>query len=390
MKQNIRTLFLGRLVVFAACIFGLFSCREPFEPEPTQVPTSVLVVEGYLDTEGLESELKLSRTVPVNSEESLIQESGALVRVLASNGTAYPLQEEEPGVYIFNYDLPEEGEYRLEIVLRGGDRYESSLMQPIITPEILDAGFVRDEDGVEIFVSTQGNESADDFLWTFEETWIYRPRIRTGYIYDATIKDVRFRTDEEQIALCFKTESSPDILLETSSRFQEQVVFRKTISEIPIGDERIQERYSILISQKAIDPSAVKFWETLKRNTEDIGSIFSPLPSQITGNIKSLDDESTPVVGQVSMGVTKQRRVYVNLQDVAPWGYIDPEFNDCVISEAPVMINDYESIFSSGFVLPARELMVGTSIVGYFTTPKKCADCTLYASPIVPDFWEDD
>ena len=216
MTQNTRTLFFRRLVVFAACLFGLIACREPFEPEPSQVPTSILVVEGYLDTEGLESELKLSRTVPVNSEESLIQESGASVRVLASNGTAYPLQEEEPGVYIFNYDLPEEGEYRLEIVLRGGDRYESTLMQPIITPDILDAGFVRDEDGVEIFVSTQGNESADDFLWTFEETWIYRPRIRTVYIYDAAIKDVRLRTDEEQIALCIKNASSPDILLETS------------------------------------------------------------------------------------------------------------------------------------------------------------------------------
>ena len=390
MKHNNLTLVFRRMVVFAAFIYGVFACREPFEPEPSQFPTSILVVEGYLDTEGLESELKLSRTVPINTEESLLPESGASVRVLASNGTAYPLQEQEPGSYIFNYDLPEEGEYRLEITLSDGDRFESTLMQPIITPDILDAGFVRDEEGVEVYLNTQGNESADDFLWTYEETWIYRPRIRTAYIYDATIEDVRFRTEEEQIALCFKSESSPDILLETSSRFQEQVVFRQTITEIPVGDERIQERYSILISQKAIDPEAVKFWETLKRNTEDIGSIFSPLPSQITGNIRSLDEASTPAVGQVSMGVTKQRRIYINLADVSPWGYSDPEFDDCVIGEEAVMIEKYKSIFSNGFVVPARELMVGTSIVGYFPTDRRCADCTLYASPIVPDFWEED
>ncbi len=384
------SIYLRNSSLLVAFVVLFFSCREPFEPEPTQVPTSVLVVEGYLDTEGLASEIKLSRTVPISAQDTLLAESGASVTVLASNGTTYPLQEQNPGVYIFSYDLPEEGEYRLEIILRGGDRYESKLMRPIITPDILDAGFIRDEDGVEVFVNTQGNELADDFLWTFEETYISRPRIRTGYIYDAAIKDVRFSTDEEQIALCFKTEYSPDILLETSSRFQDQVVFKQTITEIPVGDERIQERYSILISQKAIDPDAVKFWETLKRNTEDIGSIFSPLPSQITGNMRSVNGENTPVVGQVSMGVIKQRRIYINLADVAPWGYIDPEFNDCVISEAPVMINEYDQVFSSGFILPVRELMVGTTIVGYFTTSRRCADCTLYASRIKPDFWEDE
>lgn len=378
----------------AAALVGLFvslaSCREPFEAELPQEITSVLVVEGYLDTEGLESELKLSRTTPINAEVVSNPESGARVTVFSENGAAFTLVESEPGTYLFSEDLEESTSYRLEIELRDGERYQSDLMRPIVTPEILDAGFVRDEDGVEVFVNTQGNEMADDFLWTFEETWIYRPRIRTTYIYDADLEDVRFMTASEQTSLCFKSEQNPDILLETSSRFQDQVVFRKTITEIPTGDERIQERYSILISQKAINAEAVQFWETLKRNTEDIGSIFSPLPSQITGNIKSMDDSSLPVVGQVSMGVTKQRRIYINLTDVSPWGYRDPQFNDCAISQDSVFIENYKSIFRNGSVVPARELMEGTMIVGYLTTDRRCADCTLYASPIVPDFWEND
>lgn len=368
----------------------LVSCREPFEPEVPREITSVLVVEGYLDTEGLASELKISRTSPINSEVSSNAESGAKVTVFSEAGTAFPLVESDPGTYIFSQNLPENANYRLEIVLRNGERYQSDPIRPIVTPEILDAGFVRDADGVEVFVNTQGNEQADDFLWTFEETWIYRPRIRTTYIYDQQLKDVRTRTASEQISLCFKSEVNPDILLETSSRFKDQVVFRKTITEIPTGDERIQERYSILISQKAIDAEAVQFWETLKRNTEDIGSIFSPLPSQITGNIKSMDNASIPVVGQVSMGVTKQRRIYINLIDVSPWGYLDPQFNDCTIGEEVVLIPNYMSIFGNGATLPARGLMVGTSFIGFFPTDRRCSDCTLYASPIVPDFWEED
>ena len=377
-------------------IFSLLSllllalaCREPYEPEITQQPVSALVVEGYLDTEGLESKLTISRTVPINAGITFAPETGALVTLFGENGRTYSLAEVEPGIYTFAENLPEDSEYRLEIELPSGELFESTPMRPIITPDIIDAGFLRDEEGVEVFVTTQGNENADDFLWTFEETWIYRPRIRTPFIYDPKISNVRNRTEAERIDLCFKTEENPDILLETSSRFQDQVVFRKTITEIPQGDERIQERYSILVSQKAIDSEAVQFWETLKRNTEDIGSIFSPLPSQISGNIKAVGGSGIPVVGQISMGVVKQRRIYINLTDVSPWGYLDPEFNDCVIGPDAVRIPDYPVTFRDGSVLPARGLMEGTTIVGYYPADRRCADCTLYASPVVPDFWED-
>ena len=366
------------------------ACREPYDPEVSQQPVSALVVEGYLDTEGLQSDLILSRTVTIDAENSFVPEIGARVTLFGENGTAFSLAEREPGIYSLAENLPEDSEYRLEIELKSGELFVSSQIRPIVTPELIDAGFIRDEEGVEVFVTTQGNENADDFLWTFEETWIYRPRIRTSYIYDPNIKNVRNRTQAEQISLCFKTESNPDILLETSSRFQDQVVFRKTITEIPQGDERIQERYSILISQKAIDADAVQFWETLKRNTEDIGSIFSPLPSQISGNIKAVGNSEIPVVGQISMGVVKQRRIYINLTDVSPWGYLDPEFNDCVIAQEAIPIANYATAFGNGSVLPARELMVGTTIVAYYPTDRRCADCTLYASPTVPDFWEDD
>ncbi|MDX5338624.1 MAG: DUF4249 domain-containing protein [Cyclobacteriaceae bacterium] len=370
---------------------GLFwACRTPFDPEIPSSDTMILVVEGYLDSEGTKSELKLSWTVPLDENPELAPEKGASVLLRSSTGEQYPLVESDPGIYVFQHNVSEQNTYVLEILLKNGARYQSQAIRPIVTPDIIDAGFVRDSEGVEVFVTTQGDQNADDFLWTFEETWIYRPRIRTTYIYDKSIGDVRDRTAAEQISLCFKNENSPDILLETSSRFQDQVVFRQTITEIPTGDERIMDRYSILISQKAIAQEDVAFWEILKKNTEDIGSIFSPLPSLIGGNIQSMDNPNTPVIGQVSMGIVKQKRIYINRVEVSPWNYLDPAFNDCVIDIEPVYQNSYASRFGDGSTLPARELMVGTTIVAYYPTPKRCADCTLYASPVKPDFWEDE
>jgi len=371
-------------------LIGAFvSCRTPYEPElPTSV-VKVLVVEGYLDTEGLNSELKLSWTTPLAASSAFDPESGAKVTLKSAGGQVFPLTETSRGVYVFERNVDEKQTFTLEIELRSGERYASEILQPILTPEILDGGFKRDEEGVEVFVSTQGNANADDFLWSFTETWIYQPRIRTAYIYLPELKDVRDRTEAQQNSLCFKFEASPDILLETSSRFQDQLVFQKTITEIPQGDERIMERYSILVSQKGIASKDVAFWEVLKKNTEDIGSIFSPLPSLIGGNIKSLGGDKNPVIGQVSLGIVRQKRIYINLAEVTPWNYIDPRFNDCVIGQEPIYQADYQTAFGNGAVVPVRPVMVGTTIVAYYPSSRRCTDCTLYASKIRPSFWVD-
>jgi len=377
---------IGLVFVLLATLLG---CRTPYEPEVPATELRVLVVEGYLDTEGLKSELKLSRTAPLGASSAFIPELRAKVLLKSASGQVFPLTETGLGTYIFERNIDEKQSYLLEIELSSGERYVSENLQPIVTPEIIDAGFKRDEEGVEVFVSTQGNANADDFLWTFEETWVFRPRIRTAYIYVPEIKNVRDQKEAEQTSLCFKTEPSPGILLETSSRFKDQVVFQKTITEIPTGDERIMERYSILVSQKGLASKDVPFWEILKKNTEDIGSIFSPLPSLIGGNIKSLDAAKNPVIGQVSLGVIRQKRIYINQVQVSPWNYLDPKFNDCAIGEEAVLAKDYQVIFGNGAVVPARPLMAGTAIIGYYPSTKRCTDCSLYASKLKPSFWVD-
>lgn len=366
-------------------------CREPFEPEIENQQAGILVVEGYLDSEGLKSELKLSTTTNVSDTVKLVPVKRALISLINGSGSVFPLVEENDGLYYFEQNIDENQEYKLEILLANGDKYVSSSLKPIITPPIQEAGYVRDEQGIEVFVNTKGDDNADDFLWTFEETWIYLPRFKVTYIYKPEVRDVVPIKEEERIDLCYKSESNSDILLETSSRFEEQVVFRKTITEIPEGDERMMERYSILISQKAIPQESLEFWETLKKNTDDIGSIFSPLPSLIGGNFKLEGEPNRPVIGFVSLGVVRQERVYIDRPDILPWDYRDQEFDDCFISPDTVFLNpaQLQAAFASGAVLPARSVPGPMGPIGFYSTPRRCGDCTLYADRKRPEFWED-
>ncbi len=377
--------------IFSLLVILTIGCREPFEPEIKNKQAGILVVEGYLDSEGLKSELKLSVTTNVSDLVGFAPVKKAIVNLISGTGRVFPLVEDQDGLYYFEQNIPEDQEYTLEILLANGDKYLSGILKPIITPQIKEAGYVRDEQGIEVFVNTKGDENADDFLWTFEETWIYLPRFKVTYIYKKELKNVIPIGDNERIDLCYKSESNPDILLETSSRFEEQVVFRKTITEISEGDERLMERYSILISQKAIPQESLEFWETLKKNTDDIGSIFSPLPSLIGGNFKFVGDANRSVIGFVSLGVVRQERVYIDRKDILPWDYRDPQFDDCFISLDTVLLNpaQLQAVFASGVVLPAMQIGGPRGPIGYYTTPRRCGDCTLYADRKRPEFWED-
>lgn len=377
--------------IISLLVILTMGCREPFEPEIKNQEAGILVLEGYLDSEGLKSELRLSITTNVSDTVGFTPVKRAIISLISESGSIFPLVEDKEGVYYFEENIDENQEYRLEILLANGEKYLSSFLKPIITPPIQDAGYVRDEQGIEVFVNTQGDENADDFLWTFEETWIFLPRFKVTYIYKPEIGNVVPMKEEERIDLCYKSETNSDILLETSSRFEEQVVFRKTITEIPKGDERLMERYSILISQKAIPQESLEFWETLKKNTDDIGSIFSPLPSVIGGNFKLEGNPDKPVIGYVSLGIVRQERVYIDRMDVLPWEYNDPEFDDCFISPDTVFLNpaQLQAAFASGAVLPARSVPGPMGPIGYYSTPRRCGDCTLYADRKRPEFWED-
>lgn len=371
----------------------LASCREPFNPEIEPTDLKVLVVEGYLDTEGIPSILNLSYTRNIDADDDfqLIYPEGT-VFLESESGTQFPLTSLGNGSFEFAEDIPEDQIYRLKIFLNDGSSYSSEQIQPIITPEIIDVGFERNENGVEVYLTTKGDQNADDFLWTFEEAYAFRPKIPTAYRYDPDRKTVVLATEEFRTDLCYREVSSSDLILETSSRFEDQYVFRQSILQIPRGDERLTVRYTIEISQKALDKNASEFWEVMRKNTDDLGSIFSPLPSNIGGNFVNDQDPSAPVVGYLSLGTVRQRRLWIDFRDVIPWGVAEVEdYFGCIAEGDTVEIPDYESAFKTGSYTPAIPIYCDTCYepIGFRKAERRCTDCTLRGSNVKPDYWED-
>lgn len=368
----------------------VFSCRDPFEPELRDIPTEVLVVEGYIEVDG-ESEIRLSKTVPVRSTQSSPAIIGAKLSLLDSNNGRWEFVEKEEGVYSLIGNFSPFENYHLQIELPGAKIYRTENLQPIVSPEIEELGFIRDQNRVEIFVSTKGNDQARYFLWSYQEHWIFRPGVISRLIFENGL--VRFREEDERIDLCWNSNINPNIVLQNAARFEDNRILQRELVLIPNNSEKLTQRYSIEVKQMAISQEAFDFWEILKKNSDDIGGIFSPLPSLIRGNIYNVTDESEPVIGFISMGKSATKRIYIDINDVFPWPVFIPEYEFCRISFQDTIPATDQAVFEAfgrGGRMPARELRASNGeIIGYFGAPTQCVDCTLRGTKLRPEFWED-
>lgn len=381
------------LFLLTACFIS--ACRDPFVPDLVEQDMGLLVVEGHIHTDGSESQLILSRSLPVwtvtDEDQGFLKETGATVILSSPTGSLWLFEEQGNGVYSISENLPENQSYFLSINLRNGSSYISDELIPVNSPPITSLGFERREGGVSVFVNTQGNDQAQFFLWQYEEDWTYRSPIPSSYIYNPETRDVEFRRPAEQNSLCWNQNRAPNIVLENAARFNNNTIEGRELLFIPEGSERMSQRYRIKVRQIALQDDAFRFWEIMRRNSEDIGGIFSPLPSILESNISSQDPGvAGNVVGWVTMGRITEDILYINARDVTPWRPIIEEYEFCRVSQDTIPPGDYETFFGRGDFVPVIQVLEQITILGYQGASVRCVDCTLRGGTATrPEFWED-
>lgn len=121
-----------------------WGCKEPFEPEVSNIDHSILVVEGHIEVGGGETMISLARTRPVYDSISSMPLDWAVVSLEAEDGSSWSLHLQESGQYLLLEPLPESQNYRLRIQT-DGQTYLSDWLSPIITPEISEITFEKKE-----------------------------------------------------------------------------------------------------------------------------------------------------------------------------------------------------------------------------------------------------
>jgi hypothetical protein len=101
-------------------------------------------------------------------------------------------------------------------------------------------------------------------------------------------------------------------VIASSAKLSSDVIFQAPVTTILSTNEKISVRYSILLRQYALTKEAYEFWENIRKNTEQLGSIFDAQPSQLQGNIHCISNPTEPVIGFVTITNIQRKRIFID------------------------------------------------------------------------------
>ncbi len=370
-----------RLLILIICVF-LSQCKEAFTPAIIDRHTGYLVVEGFIEIDGL-TEIRLTRTRGLKSEE-VIYEEGAILTVETESGRAFALQPQGEGRYRASSLAIGTDNVRLRIITADNATYLSSFVEPKATPPIDRIGWEQRDDGVHIFVNTHDDlNQSHYYFWKYEETWHFRSLHASYYEY---IGNYEVRIRENDIHNCWSHQKSTGVYLANTTGLNEDRVEGHRILAIPNLSEKLGVKYSILVKQYTLTAEAYQYWEILQKNTEEVGSIFDPQPSNLSGNIQNINDPEEPVIGFISVSKLQEARIYIDHDELQDWNIHVDTHEDCIETQA--WRSEYDLYFRLRDYTPLFHIRNNRGdIVGYTATFNHCADCTLRGSNIKPDFW---
>lgn len=362
-------------------------CKEAYDPPIQSANNAYLVVEGTLNTNG-PTQILLTRTYKLDDTARLRGETGAVLTVEGDNGYVNNLSESGGGYYTSpGLALVTGASYRLRIRTSDGKEYLSDDLVARVTPPISAVTWKRDRNDVQLYVSTADpSNNTRYYRWEFEETWEIHSNYGATVIYESATNTVRSRVfPEEDVFTCWKNDISHNILVGTSVRLQSDIINEAPIQFINFSDEKLAQRYSILVRQFAITPAAYEFYQLMRRNTEEIGSVFGPLPSELRGNIRCVSDPKEYVLGYLTAASAEEKRIFISRQDVPDWRF-NFSCNDSLVANNPEALR---LNYANGSLEPyVAKYGVGTFIEGYFSSTPPCVDCTIRGgSTQRPSFW---
>ncbi len=373
-------------VFFILVMINLFCCTQPYNPPNIKGNYNYLVVDGIVINGPTQTVINLSRSQNINDSSyyTLIPETGAIINVVGSLGDTYALQEQGAGAYVADSLNLNPGEtYQIKIVTANGSQYQSDSSTLSSSPPIDTVNWQLTSNGLQIYVNTHDPLNNTHFyLWQYAETWEYHSA------YDASFEYVNQlvvpRDSAQRVYKCWQSDQSTNLIIGSSAKLQQDIIYEQPLVFIPSSSEKLGVEYSILVKQFALTEKAYNFWQTLQKNTEQLGSLFDAQPSQLTGNVHNLSNPNEPVLGFVSFSSLQQQRIFIYNSELSTWGYNHLACEEIVVVNNP---DSFAFYYGAGYI-PVSEDYPPSGFVGYYSALSSCVDCTLHGgTTLKPSFW---
>lgn len=373
---------MNKSFAFLLLVF-LAGCKDKYDIALHDTDQSLLVVEGVLAAGADSTLITISRTVKVNEAVKFNPVTGASLAVEDRSGFAVPLKEAGGGKYVnIQLGLVPGNEYRLRIRTSDNKEYLSDYVIAKQTPDIDSISWRKENDNMMVYANTHdASNSTKYYKWDYDETWEIRSHYAATYEYTGGTNIVyspflhNYR--------CWKYASSTTINIASSARLNSDVISEAPIQLIPKGSEKLSVRYSILVRQQSLTKQAYDYFQLMKKNTESIGSIFDPLPSELKGNIHCISNPGEGVIGFITASSFSRKRIFITAAE-AEWRFTE------ACGDVVKVKNNRDSIqlWVPGFLPWGAEEIVPGVPVYYYMSPAFCVDCTKRGGDLgMPAYW---
>ena len=381
--------------LMAFFVWMLSSCIEEFN-----IPNTVaekyepeLVIQGRI-LSGEKSVFYLSKTSAFGNYEELaspIRE--AVVTIIGKNGYESKIAEYDPmhNQYTINtVGLPRNTLYAVKVILEG-ETYQSDFQELQTSPEIDEITYKEQSDGISIHVSTHDAEDGRRaYMWTYEEDWEFHADINMfalgTIMYNKEIYPGDF--DNNPYYYCWGHNDSYNIYIYSTENLKENRVPEHKLFEIPIDDVRISYIYSILVKQWSLSNEAYTYFRTMKLYTEESDGLFTPMPTEINGNVKCISNPEIKVRGYVLAASITSKRVFIYEKDLKT---LRSEYENCDYSIPNPSDNYWVSAWERWIDEGDAIARIPHGFLDYESTlyHGECFDCrkTEGATKKRPDFW---
>jgi len=361
------------------------SCKEEITLDSSKKDT-ILVVDGLITNEK-GAIIKLFLTSEINNTVKLPY-SGCLVSINENNTKSETLAETEPGIYCSTNDgiIGKVGnQYQLIITTPDGKIYKSDF-QTIAEPVEIDSlyyDFMKREvlgypfglPGYQFYVTAKQTHTSETyFLWTMEESFQYTADYKL-YAIDGgagiRICGIDTVTEYENLYRCWITKPASYIFTGKTSNLSIPHIEEQPLMFIGTDSKKLQERYSLLLTQCVINKEAYYFWKGIEDQISEDNFLVANQPYNIIGNVENINNPEEMVFGYFTVASVTQKRIFVNRPYAAFY------YEICYI--------DYDGNFLPP---PKFYILLENGMLGEVLEP--CVNCTSEGGePVKPDFWVD-
>lgn len=324
----------NKLPIIFATALALTSCIYDFDAGEVFTDERV-VIEGDISL-GDVCEFSARSVYPLNKKGSVKDLFPNVLFIVEDDqgGQYKAIQKEYAPAKIDLTSAPTDRKYRLYVEIRSGDyaKYASPWMEPLPAPvigdltETVNKTTTNTELVLGLDLSLENGSGC--YRWDYEELYRFHSplpgpefeyKVVSGnptLINHALVNDYSWWP----YTYCWRQTNSLRTSVAIARALEGWKLEKHKILTIPLqSDELGTGEFYLKVKAKSISETQYKYLDAMNKGSDNVGSLLSPLPSDITGNIRNVDDATLYAIGYVAVNTVATKVFRVETKGIDKW-----------------------------------------------------------------------